>query len=58
MSEIQIDNRKDSIDEQPASTVDKKLGDLLMRGWIMMAESCPIESKEIKFLLEKFIRLN
>lgn len=45
MSEIEIDTRKDSIDEQPTSSVDKKLGDLLMRGWIMMAESCPIESK-------------
>ena len=47
MSEIEIDNRKDSIDEQPSSSVDKKLGDLLMRGWIMMAESCPIESKSL-----------
>jgi len=44
MSEIEINNRKDSIDEQQTSTVDKKLGDLLMRGWIMMAASCPIES--------------
>lgn len=44
MSEIEIDNRKDSIDEQQTTSIDKKLGDLLMRGWIMMAESCPIES--------------
>jgi len=43
MSEIEINNRKDSFDDS-ASTMDKKLGDLLMRGWIMMAESCPIES--------------
>jgi hypothetical protein len=24
--------------------LEKKLGELLLRGWIMLAESCPIES--------------
>ncbi len=42
MSEIEIKNRKDSFEDN-SSSVDKKLGDLLMRGWIMMAESCSIE---------------
>lgn len=44
MSEIEINQRKDSY-EETSNPVDKKLGDLLMRGWMMMAESCPIESK-------------
>ena len=43
MSEVEIKNRKDSVDEY--TPVDKKLGDLLMRGWVMLAECCPIESK-------------
>ena len=43
MSEVEIKNRKDSYDEY--TPVDKKLGDLLMKGWVMLAESCPIESK-------------
>jgi len=40
--EMEKNSRKDSVDEY--TPVDKKLGDLLMRGWIMLAESCPIES--------------
>jgi hypothetical protein len=32
------------INEQEIS-VEKKLGDLMLRGWILLAESCPIESK-------------
>ena len=43
MSEVEIKNRKDSYDEN--TPVDKKLGVLLMKGWVMLAESCPIESK-------------
>lgn len=31
--------------------VEKKLGELLLRGWTMTAESCPIESNFI-FLLQ------
>jgi len=38
-----MSNRKDSEDDY--TPVDKKLGDLLMRGWVMLAECCPIESK-------------
>ena len=30
--------------EEPSTTVEKKLGDLMMRGWTMLAESCPIET--------------
>ena len=26
-------------------SVEKKLGDLMLRGWILLAESCPIECK-------------
>ncbi len=45
MSEIEINTRKDSIDDQPALSPEKKLGNLMERGWIMMAESCPIASR-------------
>ena len=31
-------------DNEPVLGVDKKLADLMMRGWTLLAESCPIES--------------
>lgn len=42
MSESESKERKESFEES-ATPVEKRLGDLLMRGWIMMAESCSIE---------------
>ncbi len=27
--------------------VEKKLGDLMLRGWILLAESCPIDCNNI-----------
>jgi len=32
------------IEEEPLIGVDKKLADLMMRGWVLLAESCPIDS--------------
>ena len=42
-----MDTRKDSYDVefQDHTPVDKKLGDLLMRSWVMLAESCSVQSK-------------
>jgi uncharacterized Zn finger protein (UPF0148 family) len=31
-------------DSEPVLGVDKKLADLMMRGWTLLADSCPIES--------------
>ena len=35
---------KNNDDEDPFKGIDKKLSDLMLRGWTMLAESCPIES--------------
>ena len=40
---MSINTRKDSYDDH--TPVDKKLGDLLMRSWVMLAESCSVQSK-------------
>ena len=31
--------------EHSGISVEKKLGDLMLRGWILMADSCPVECK-------------
>jgi hypothetical protein len=31
--------------EQEEISVEKKLGDLMMRGWTLLADSCPSECK-------------
>jgi hypothetical protein len=31
--------------ENPENDIERKLGELLLRGWIMTSESCPIERK-------------
>lgn len=46
MSEIENFHEYNENSEETVSTTEKKLGDLLMRGWVMLAKSCPIESKE------------
>jgi uncharacterized Zn finger protein (UPF0148 family) len=35
---------KNNDEEDPFKGIDKKLSDLMLRGWTMLAESCPIES--------------
>ena len=40
-------NISEDTTEEKSSSLDKRLGDLLMRGWVMMADSCPIESKNL-----------
>ena len=35
----------DNGDIEEQVSVEKKLGDLMIRGWTMLAESCSIESK-------------
>ena len=39
-------HREDLIDENksPETEIEKKLGELMLRGWSMTADSCPIES--------------
>jgi uncharacterized Zn finger protein (UPF0148 family) len=37
-------NTKNEEDDEPFKGIDKKLSDLMLRGWTMLAESCPIES--------------
>lgn len=39
------DKETESNDRSGSNNVEKKLGDLLMRGWRMLAESCPKECK-------------
>lgn len=49
MSEFEKENSNnipEDTTEEKLSSPDKRLGDLLMRGWVMMADSCPIESKK------------
>ena len=48
IEEIDTNNKyKEQEDETKSNNngVEKKLGELLMRGWRMLAESCPKESK-------------
>jgi len=37
-------NTNKNKEEDPFKGIDKKLSDLMLRGWTMLAESCPIES--------------
>jgi uncharacterized Zn finger protein (UPF0148 family) len=44
------DKENENINNDTSSeSVEKKLGDLLMRGWKMLAESCPKECKYYLF---------
>ena len=36
-------------ENQEGPSVEKKLGDLMMRGWTMLSESCEIESNKKHF---------
>jgi hypothetical protein len=31
--------------KQDDLTIEKKLGDLMLRGWVMLADVCPVENK-------------
>jgi hypothetical protein len=47
---MEKENINTNMEEQPHEngteiSVEKKLGDLMLRGWIMLEETCPIESK-------------
>ena len=39
-------NEQEELDKQ----IEKKLGDLLLRGWTMLAESCPLESCKVPLM--------
>ena len=39
-------NEQEELDKQ----IEKKLGDLLLRGWTMLAESCPLESCKVHLM--------
>ena len=39
-------NEQEELDKQ----IEKKLGDLLLRGWTMLAESCPLESCQVPLM--------
>ena len=42
--DTQNNNFQKAEGEDSSAGVEKRLGDLMMRGWTMLAESCPIES--------------
>ncbi len=46
MSNLESEFKNESVqdDNEPVLGVDKKLADLMMRGWVLLAESCPVES--------------
>ena len=44
MNNVQANTNKNNDDEDIFKGIDKKLSDLMLRGWTMLAESCPIES--------------
>jgi uncharacterized Zn finger protein (UPF0148 family) len=35
----------ENVENQDDTTIEKKLGDLMLRGWTLLADSCPVESK-------------
>jgi hypothetical protein len=41
------DKNEETTSTSSGPSVEKKLGDLMMKGWVLMADSCPLESKII-----------
>lgn len=41
---MNTDSNENNVETEPIIGVDKKLADLMMRGWVMLADSCPVET--------------